>query len=131
MPYFSDHSMRIIKECDPRLQSIFLIVIKIMDCRALSGKRGEEEQNELYRQGKTKLKYPESYHNKVPYSKAIDIAPYPIDWNDRERFVYFAGIVIGVAEMLGHKVTWGGDWDRDFEVKDNIFDDLAHFQIED
>lgn len=107
------------------------LAIHIMDFSVLSGKRGEIEQNALYDDGKTKLKYPNSYHNNEPFSNAVDIAPYPIDWNDAERFILLAGIVIGISELFGHKVTWGGDWDRDFEVKDNNFDDLGHFQIED
>jgi hypothetical protein len=27
------------------------------------------------------------------------------------------------------RVRWGGDWDGDFETKDNKFDDLVHFEI--
>lgn len=131
MPSFSNRSKQILTECDPRLQIIMNLAIHIMDFSVLSGKRGEIEQNALYDDGKTKLKYPNSYHNNEPFSNAVDIAPYPIDWNDAERFILLAGIVIGISELFGHKVTWGGDWDRDFEVKDNNFDDLGHFQIED
>lgn len=131
MPYFSTHSKDLLAECDPRIQEIMNIVIKIIDCRVITGKRTEEEQNRLYHANKTQLRYPYSYHNKEPFSKAIDVVPYPVDWNDRERFIYFAGIVMGVAEMLGYTLTWGGDWDRDFQVKDNNFDDLGHFQLED
>lgn len=62
-------------------------------------------------------------------SNAVDIAPYPIDWNDRERFTYLAGHVKMAAHMLGIKVTWGGDWNNNNEVKDNNFDDLPHFEL--
>ena len=27
------------------------------------------------------------------------------------------------------KLRWGGDWDRDTQVKDNSFDDLLHFEL--
>lgn len=130
MPRFSLHSQNIIATCDPRIREICERVIKIVDCRAISGRRDKQEQDALFYAGKSQLKYPASYHNASPYSKAIDIAPYPIDWKDRERFTLFAGIMIGVAEMLGYRLTWGGDWNRNFEVSDNNFDDLAHFQIE-
>jgi len=130
MPNFSQHSKNILNTCDPRIQDIFNEVIKTIDCRAISGRRGEEEQNILYETGKSKVWYPNSYHNTEPYSKAIDIMPYPIDWHDRERCTLFAGYVLGIADSMGIEMTWGGDWDRDFKVGDNKFDDFAHFQLE-
>lgn len=45
------------------------------------------------------------------------------------------GYVMGVAELLHsdglitHRLRWGGDRDRDMEVKDNDFDDLMHFEF--
>ena len=54
---------------------------------------------------------------------------YPIDWEDRERFSYFAGFVKGVAWRLNIRVRWGGDWDGDTELSDNNFDDLVHFEL--
>jgi len=51
--------------------------------------------------------------------------------NDRERFTYFAGYVVGIAYQMGLKIRWGGDWDMDTQVKDNNFDDLPHFEIRD
>ena len=78
--------------------------------------------------GKSQLEYPKSRHNLVP-SMAVDVCPYPIDWNDRERFSYFAGYVRGVAAGMGIDIRWGGDWDSDGEVKDNSFDDLPHFEL--
>ena len=44
-------------------------------------------------------------------------------------FHYFGGFVLGIASQMGLKIRWGGDWDRDTEVKDNRFDDLPHFEI--
>lgn len=131
MPRFSIHSQIILATCDPRLHEIFDEVIKHIDCRAISGKRNKEEQDALFYAGKTQLRYPQSYHNAEPLSKAIDIMPYPIDWNDRERTTLFAGFVLGVAKSKGYTLTWGGDWNADYLVSDNIFDDMAHFQIED
>lgn len=130
MPKFSLHSQKILATCDVRLQYVFEEVVKHIDCRVLSGRRGKEEQDALFYANKSQLKYPQSYHNAEP-SKAIDIMPYPIDWNDRERVTLFAGFVLGIAKSMGYTLTWGGDWDRDYLVSDNIFDDLAHFQIED
>jgi len=82
----------------------------------------------LFEEGKSKLKYPEGNHNKKP-STAIDVVPYPIDWEDRERMTYFAGYVKGIAMMLGIPIRWGGDWNSNNELKDNNFDDLPHFEL--
>ena len=62
-------------------------------------------------------------------SRAVDVAPYPIDWSDRERFTYFAGFVKGIASQMGIDIIWGGDWDNDTDLKDNGFDDLVHFEL--
>ena len=78
----------------------------------------------LVEQGKSK-----TMNSKHLTGKAVDVAPYPIDWNDRERFTYFAGYVMGIAAKMGIKLRWGGDWDRDHNLKENSFDDLPHFEI--
>jgi len=128
MPKFSKKSLSKLETCDKRLQDLFLKVVKKFDCTILEGHRSKDRQNKLFDEGKSKLKYPKGKHNSLP-SKAVDVAPYPIDWNDRERFTYFAGYVIGIAYQMGLKIRWGGDWDMDTQVKDNNFDDLPHFEI--
>ncbi len=128
MPAFSDRSRRILRSCDPQLQQLFIQVVNSFDCAVISGYRGEAEQDVLYYAGKSKVRFPESKHNSSP-SRAIDVIPYPIDWKDRERMNYFAGYVMGVARHLGYKIRWGGDWDMDWQVRDNVFDDLVHFEL--
>ena len=91
------------------------------------------EQDELQRTGKSQLRYPKSKHNvdASPLSLAIDVIPYPVDWNDRERMTLFAGLTLGTALSLGTPLRDGdgglghGDW----SVRDNGFDDLAHFEL--
>ena len=63
--------------------------------------------------------------------KAVDVAPYPVDWEDRERFHYMGGMLRGIGHQMGLKIRWGGDWDSDGEIKDNSFDDLVHVEIRD
>jgi len=62
-------------------------------------------------------------------SLAVNAAPYPIDWENRERATLFAGYVLGVADEMGIKLRWGGDWNMNFETADNNFDDLWHFEL--
>ena len=128
MPRFSKRSLKRLGTCDERLQELFKEVVKIFDCTVIEGHRSKERQNKLFDEGKTKVRYPQGRHNKVP-SLAVDIAPYPIDWKDRERFTYFAGFVKGIASSMGMVIRWGGDWDNDTFVHDNRFDDFPHYEI--
>ena len=126
MPKFGRKSRENLSSCDERLQKVFNEVIKHVDCSVLEGHRSKDRQNKLYEEGKTKVKYPNGRHNRQP-SSAVDVTPYPVDWKDRERQTLFAGFVIGVASQMGIKLRWGGDWDQDFQVVDNRFDDFPHF----
>jgi hypothetical protein len=130
MPRYSKRSKERLASCDERLQEVFNEVIKHVDCSVLEGHRSKERQNKLYDEGRTKVKYPNGRHNISP-SKAVDVTPYPVDWEDRERQTLFAGFVIGIARGMGYRLRWGGDWDMDFKVMDNRFDDFPHFEIRD
>ena len=128
MPRFGSRSINRIKTCDQRLQELFYEVVKHFDCTIIEGSRGKERQDKAYADGKSKVKYPNGKHNQFP-SVAVDVAPYPIDWSDRDRFHYFGGFVLGVAKQKGLNIRWGGDWDMDTQTKDIKFDDLVHFEI--
>ena len=128
MPKFGKKSRDQLATCDNRLQEVFNEVIKHVDCSILEGQRDKERQNQLYIEGKTKVKYPNGRHNSSP-SNAVDVTPYPVDWADRERQTLFAGFVIGIARSMGITLRWGGDWDMDFQVMDNRFDDFPHFEV--
>lgn len=128
MPRFSNRSKKRLETCDKRLQDVFNEVIKHYDCTILEGHRDKETQNEYKRTGRSKLSYPNSKHNTYP-SLAIDVAPYPIDWQDHRRFYMFVGFVLGVASQMGVKLRVGADWDGDKEFKDQTFHDLPHFEL--
>ena len=125
---FSKRSQEKLETCAPDLQLIMELAIHVYDFTVLEGHRSKDLQNMYYDQGKSKLKYPQSKHNQYP-SKAIDIAPSPINWNDRESFVYLAGIIKGIASNLGVKIRWGGDWNMNNNLKDQTFFDLPHFEL--
>ena len=134
MPHFSDTSKRRLSECDDRLQLLLNTVIQHYDCKILTGHRTQEEQDEKYELGQSKVRWPNSKHNEYP-SKAIDVAPYPIpkdwgkEWKDRVKFYELKGILFYEARILGFKLRFGGDWDMDSDYSDNTFDDLVHFEI--
>lgn len=60
---------------------------------------------------------------------AVDAAPWPIDWNDTDRFLVFGGFVLGTAREQGLVIRWGGDWDSDWNLRDQTFIDLPHFEL--
>ena len=128
MPKFGKRSMGRLNTCDEDLIALFQEVVKYFDCSVLEGHRGKEKQNKYFNEGKSKLKYPEGRHNKKP-SNAVDVVPYPVDWEDREQMSYFAGFVKGVAYKMGIPIRWGGDWNNNNDLKDNNFDDLPHFEL--
>ncbi len=126
MPRFSARSRRQLETCHKDLRRLFDKVIVSWDCTILEGHRTQERQAQLLREGKSKVQI--SKHNYRP-SLAVDVAPYPIDWEDTERFVEFGLYVLQVAGDLGLSIRWGGDWDGDGDLTDQSFNDLVHFEI--
>ena len=128
MPRFSNRSKEALATCHPDLRRVMNEAIKYIDFSVLEGHRGQAAQDLAFRQGLSKLRWPNGRHNSKP-SRAVDIAPYPIVWADTERFVLFAGFILGIASTLGIKLRWGGDWDTDWQVKDEKFRDYGHFEL--
>lgn len=134
MPQFSKSSINLLNTCHPDLQKLFNQVIKDYDCVVICGSRSDYDQKKAFDEGKSKIdgvkiKSKHQVSKQNPFSRAIDIAPSPLDWNDKQRFYHFAGYVEGIADMLGIKIRWGGDWDSDKDFKDNKFNDLVHFEL--
>lgn len=133
MPKFGKRSRTNLAQCDSQLQDLFNVVIKYYDCSVICGRRGKEEQNAAYAEGRSQKKYPDSKHNKNP-SLAADVVPWfkvapHIRWKDKKAFYHFAGFVRGIAAMMKIKIRCGSDWDRDFDLDDQTFFDLPHFEL--
>lgn len=126
MPSFSDRSETQLATCHADLRRVLNEAIRLIDFAVLEGHRSPGRQEYLYEIGASKVL--KGKHNELP-SLAVDIAPWPVNWADRERFVYFAGVVMGIAGTLGVALRWGGDWDRDTELADETFRDLGHFEL--
>lgn len=129
---FSHRSKKNLQTCDKRLLMLANRCIDIIDFTVLEGRRSKARQNRLYEQGKSKVKWPNSKHNVEDpddLSKAFDLAPYPIDWEDERRFRILGGVVKAVAHEMGINIRWGGDWDGDMDLDDQTFNDLVHFEL--
>jgi peptidoglycan LD-endopeptidase CwlK len=126
MPKFSKTSLERLNTCCPELIAICHEVIQVYDFSVLEGYRNEERQNYYFQTGASKLRFPKSKHNGSP-SMAVDLASWPIDWEDKRRFFMLAGHMFGVAAVLKYKIRWGGDWSGR-HLYDQSFNDLPHFE---
>jgi len=129
---FSDLSKKHLSECDPKLQEIAKEAIDTINFTVITGIRTKAEQERKVRKGLSEVHWPNSKHNvkcEGDKSQAFDLAPYPIDWKDTDRFYLLAGIIIQIAKQKGIEVRWGGDWDSDFDLNDQKFNDLGHFEL--
>ena len=147
---YSKSSQAAFDSCSPPIQKILLYtkdVLKI-DHTVICGHRGEQEQNALYygEPKRTHIKWPDGEHNVFP-SNAVDVVPYTrlwnrfggIHWHDKDpkikesyyrEIVRFAAIFQMVALLkFGIKTRWGGDWDKDWSLMDNKFNDYPHHEL--
>jgi peptidoglycan L-alanyl-D-glutamate endopeptidase CwlK len=124
MPKFGKRSREKMRGVDSRLINVMNELIKLMDVTIIEGLRTKERQEELVAKGASKTKF-----SKHIEGKALDVSPYPIDWENRDGFYYMGGMIRGIAQQLGYDIRYGGDWDSDGQTKDNNFDDLVHIEI--
>ena len=147
---YSKNSQAAFDSCHPKLQQILLYIKDVLgiDHSVLEGHRPEERQNALFyaTPPATHVKWPDSKHNATP-SNAVDVVPYVryknryggIHWHDKDpkikelyyrEMVRFATIFQMVAKLkFGVEVRWGGDWDKDWSVMDNKFNDYPHQEL--
>ena len=114
--------------------------VSMIDFGVSEGHRSTARQNELFKQGLTKIDgiSKKGKHNHSP-SLAVDIYGYvngKISYK-MEHLSYLGGVITSTAERLfqegriDERIRWGGNWDRDGEIiTDQKFDDLVHFELD-
>lgn len=109
MPYFGKTSRERMEGVDEDMIRLFEEVVKKVDCTILKdgGLRTKERQAELVAQG---VSY--TMNSRHLTGLALDVMPYPVDWQDKERLMMFATIVFATAQELGIKVRWGGHFKK-------------------
>jgi hypothetical protein len=125
---FGKSSQERLETCDPRLQEILNVAIEYIDFSVLCGTRDKAAQDKAVADGASKVNYPNSKHNSTP-SVAVDVAPYPIDWDDVKRFAHLQGILRGIAMAKGIPIRSGIDWDGDGDITDHKFMDWPHLEL--
>jgi peptidoglycan LD-endopeptidase CwlK len=128
MPQFGKSSQEKLSQLHPDLKLVLNKAIEIVDFTVTTGYRGEEEQNKAFAEKKSKVKFPDSKHNKKP-SLAVDIAPVPVDWKDTKRFIAVAFLIKGIAYSMGIKLRIGADWNGDF-IFNESFLDVPHLELD-
>lgn len=134
----SNTSLTRLRGVDPRLVRVVQRAIELtdQDFMVLCGVRTREEQNELYAQGRTKpgpivTWTLQSRHLPAAdgYGKAVDLVPYPLDWNDLSKFDAIMRAMFKAADELNVAIRWGADWDRDGVAREAGESDSPHFEL--
>ena len=61
--------------------------------------------------------------------KAVDLVPYPVDWNDLKKFDLIAQAMLQAAKELGVTIRWGADWNANGKPRERGESDSPHFEI--
>lgn len=141
MNTWSAHSRAQIETLHPDLKILCSHVLDVWDIKVYQGFRPQEDQDLAFFLGNTKVQWPNSRHNILP-SEGVDLYPYVegrfIGWTGddaMEHWFCFGGLVLGIASALyeqgviQRRILWGGDWDSDWNFREQKFDDLPHFEL--
>lgn len=72
-----------------------------------------------------------SNHRVMPdgFGHAVDLAPWPINWNDGRRFEKLALLMFRAAAIEKVHIRWGRDWDEDGRYEEKGETDGPHFEL--
>ena len=93
------------------------IEITGVDFTVIEGLRTVERQRTLLNDGKST-----TMNSRHITGHAVDMVPWPVDWNDLERFEVMSEAMKTAAEELEIPIVWGGDW--------KSFYDAPHFELD-
>lgn len=112
------------------------IAISPQDFMVLEGVRTLARQKELYAQGRTKpgpkVTWTLTSNHFVKadgFGHAVDLVPYPVDWNALSKFDAMSKAMFAAAAELGVPLRWGADWDRDGKPRERGETDSPHFEL--
>lgn len=119
---------------DARLIDVFEAAIRVVDIKILEGARSKLDQDRAVAEYRSHVRWPHSKHNihqnkERAKSHAVDFAPWPIDWNDLERFKNIAYLLRGIALGKGFDLRLGCDWNSNMNTRDTTFMDAGHVEL--
>lgn len=98
-------SLKNLGQCHPDLMRVAEEARKGFDFTVICGHRNKADQDKAFKGGFSKVKWPNSKHNKTP-SLAFDACPNPIDWDNTAAFKAMRTHFQKAADKLGIKVRF-------------------------
>lgn len=124
----------------PKLVDVVKRAIELtkQDFKVLEGVRTPERQKELYAQGRTKpgpkvtwtLTSNHFVNPKTGYGHAVDLVPYPVDWETLSKFDAIQKAMFAAAKELGVTIRWGANWNRNGKPREKGETDSPHFELD-
>lgn len=123
---FSRRSEQSLQGVHADLVRVVRLALKLSprDFTVIEGVRSKARQKQLFAQGATK-----TLNSRHLTGHAVDIVPYPLDWNDKQAFGELAKAMFAAAKQLKIPIRWGGDWNRNGRSDDEKFYDGPHFEL--
>ncbi|OOF40857.1 peptidase M15 [Rodentibacter mrazii] len=123
---FSQRSLDNLKGVHSDLVKVVRRALEIseIDFTVIEGLRSKAKQKRLFAQGATK-----TMNSRHLTGHAVDIVPYPLDWNDLEKFGKLSKAMFQASKELKIPIRWGGDWNRNGRSDDEKFYDGPHFEL--
>lgn len=130
---FTEKEKQRLELINPNLQKVILKAAEKVSLFVVCGHRDQHDQDLAFAQGFSKVKFPNSKHNKSVYpgyrSDAVDLCPYPIDWNDDRKFIDIYQAMREASTELNIKVRFGADFNGDGNLTNDKFSDKPHYEL--
>jgi peptidoglycan L-alanyl-D-glutamate endopeptidase CwlK len=112
-------SMQSLSGVNPDMVAVVEKAIEITeeDFSVIEGIRSLDRQKQLLKDGKST-----TLNSRHITGHAVDMVPYPVDWEDLKRFEKMAKAMKKAAKELDISIVWGGDWKN--------FYDAPHFELD-
>ena len=122
---FSQSSLSRLKGVHPKLIAVAEQALSygVMDLTILpdGGARTLDKEKEMIAGGHSETLNSKHLIQPDGFGHAIDIAPFPVDFNDIPEFTTMATLMFRAAMDLHIEIVWGGHWHE--------FKDYSHFQL--
>ena len=135
----SARSLKNLEGVHPKLVSVVERAIQItsQDFMVIEGVRTQARQDELWAQGRTKPGPVVTWVKDVSshgvhadgYGHAVDLCPYPVDWNDLSKFDAIATAMFAAGAEQNVLLRWGADWNRNGKPRERGESDSPHFEL--
>lgn len=136
---FGPQSRRRLSGVHPSLVRVVerALQISAQDFMVLEGVRTLGRQRELYAQGRTApgkivtwtMNSNHFVNSKTGYGHAVDLVPFPVDWEDLKKFDEINRAMEAAAKELNINIRWGADWDEDGKPRERGESDSPHFEL--